>query len=93
MVKPRLLPEIVIHHEEYNDDNFEKLMSEYDKIIKATGLYDGPRRKVPAPDGRVIPDEEYSWTEHSARRAASTNPAVLRAHMRKFLDERGFKFE
>jgi nitroreductase len=92
-VKPRLLPEIVIHHEEYNDDNSEKLIGEYDRIMKATGLYGEPRRRVASPDGRVIPDDEYSWTEHSARRAASTNPAVLRAHMRRFLDERGFKFE
>ena len=93
MIKPRFQPEIVIHHEEYNDDNFESLIAEYDKIVKATGLYDGPGRKVDAPDGRVVPDKEYSWTEHIARRSASNEPRSLRAHMKRFLDSRGFGLE
>lgn len=89
-IKPRLLPQIAIHNEEYSDENFERLIGEYDRIMKATGLYSEPRRRVASPDGRVIPDDEYSWTEHSARRAASTDSRVLRAHMRRFLDSRGF---
>jgi len=93
MVKPRLLPELVIHHEEYRADNFEALISEYDSLIKATGLYEGPRRKAISPDNRALPDEEYSWSEHTSRRAASTDPKVLRAHMREFLDGQGFKFD
>jgi nitroreductase len=93
MVKPRLMPELVIHYEEYNDKNFENLMAEYDRIIKATGLYEGPRRQVESPDERIVPDSGYSWSEHSARRAASTDPKVLRAHMRTFLEKRGFRFE
>lgn len=90
MIKPRFQPEIVTHHEEYNDDNFDVLISEYDKLVKATGLYDGPSRKVSAPDGRVIPDADYSWTEHIARRSSSAERRALRAHMRKFLEEQGF---
>lgn len=93
MIKPRFQPEIVIHNEEYNDDNFESLIAEYDRIVKATGLYEGPGRKVAAPDGRVIHDEEYSWTEHIARRSASTEPRALRAHMKRFLESRGFRLE
>jgi nitroreductase len=48
IIKPRFQSEIVIHHEEYNDVNFESLIAEYDKIVMATGLYDGPGRKVAA---------------------------------------------
>ena len=93
MIKPRLLPELVIHHEEYREDNFEELIADYDRIVKATGLYDGPRRKVKSPDGRTVPDEDYSWSEHTSRRAASTDPKVLRAHMRAFLESRALKFD
>jgi nitroreductase len=93
MIKPRLPGEAVIHREYYNDDDFERILAEYDKTIKATGLYKGPRRKVPSPDGREIPDDEYSWSEHTSRRMASQNPKTLRAHMKKFLLDRGFRME
>ena len=90
MIKPRLQPEVMIHRERYEDDDLDKYLDEYDRIIKATGLYEGPRRKVPSPTGKQIPDDEYSWCEHTARRLASTSPAVLRNHMRKFLLGRKF---
>ena len=93
MIKPRLPGNVVIHRENYDDDNFDKLLTEYDNIIKATGLYEGPRRKVPSPDGREIPDDDYSWSEHTSRRMASQNPATLRSHMKRFLLERGFRME
>ena len=85
ILKPRLPRGLAVHNEEYTDNDFGKLIAEYDAEIKATGLYDGARRKVPSPDGRQISDEEYSWTEHTARRLASTDPEVLRSHMKSFL--------
>jgi nitroreductase len=93
MIKPRFMPEMVIHHDEYSEANFEKLTKEYDQIILASGLYDGLRRKVPSPDGRSVSDEEYSWSEHTARRIAATDPKTLRAHMKSFLLSRGFELE
>jgi len=93
MIKPRFQPEIVIHHEQYDDSRFIELIKQYDEIVQKTGLYDGPGRKVPSPDGKEIPDKEYSWTEHTARRLASPNPKVLRSHMRKFLKSRKFGLE
>jgi nitroreductase len=93
MIKPRFVPELVIHREEYREDDFEALIAEYDRIVKTTGLYEGPGRKVKPLDGRTVLDEEYSWSEHTSRRAAATDPKVLRAHMRAFLEERGFEFE
>jgi len=88
MIKPRLQPEVIIHRERYNEDRLNEYLGEYDKIIKATGLYDGPRRKVPSPIGKEIPDDEYSWCEHTARRLATTAPGVLRSHLRQFLLDR-----
>jgi nitroreductase len=90
MVKPRLLPEMVIHHNEYQEDNFVSLLAEYDKLIKATGLYDGAGRMLAAPDGRTLSTEDYSWSEHTSRRAATTNANTLRIHMREFLESRKF---
>jgi nitroreductase len=93
MIKPRLQPDVIIHSGEYNDDNLVERLQEYDEVIRATGLYKGTRRKVPSPSDKEVPDEEYSWTEHTARRAASTNPAVLRTHLRKFLEDREIGLE
>jgi nitroreductase len=86
MIKPRLPRELVIHSEEYDDSDLESLLASYDSEIKATGLYNGARRKVQSPDGRDVSDDEYSWTEHTARRLASTDPEVLRSHMKNFLN-------
>jgi len=93
MIKPRLQPEAVIHAEEYSDVNLFEKLKLYDEIVKRTGLYDGPNRKVPSPDGRITPDAEYSWTEHTARRLASTDPKALRSHMRDFLRKKRFGLE
>lgn len=92
MIKPRLPQQAVVHLEEYNDATLFQLLQEYDHVIGATGLYEGAHRKLAAPDGRDIP-ADYSWTEHSARRAATNNPATLRTHMREFLTERKIGLE
>lgn len=93
MIKPRLMGGLVIHHNEYDRSGLDKLIGQYDSIMKATGLYEGPRRKAPSPDGREIPDADYSWSEHTSRRVASTDPKALRAHMKKFLLDRKFGFD
>ena len=93
MVKPRLPEKAVIHNEKYNDAQFDESIREYDKIIRATGLYDGPRRKAAPLDDRVISDDDYSWSEHSARRAASKNPKATREGLRAYLESKGFRFD
>ncbi len=92
-VKPRLPHEVIIHEDEYSDQNLEKHVAEYDNLLRAGGLYDGPRRKIPSPDGRTIPDSEYGWSEHSARRLASTDSKTLRVHLKGFLESQKFGFE
>jgi nitroreductase len=90
MIKPRLQPEVVIHSERYQESELEGLLEDYDRLVKASGLYEGSGRQVPAPDGRTVPDEDYSWMEHTARRAAATDLRLLRAHLRTFLERRKF---
>ncbi len=88
--KPRLPEEIVVHREKYNKGEIFPLLERYDREIRATGLYDGPGRKMPALDNRVITEQDYSWMEHTARRLASVEPTLLRPHMREFLEKVGF---
>lgn len=85
MIKPRLQTEAVIYNERYDDNQLQEFLSKYDELIRKTGLYDGPRRKVPSPTGKNVPDDEYSWCDHAARRLASTAPDALRSHIREFL--------
>jgi nitroreductase len=93
IVKPRLPEEVVVFQEEYGIPNTEELIDRYDNQLKALSLYDGPRRKMPSPDGRTTPDDNYGWSENSARRVASLDPKVLRSHMKAFLTKQGFKLE
>jgi nitroreductase len=90
MVKPRLPNGVVVHHEEYDDRNLEDHVAEYDRLVKSISLYDGPRRKIVPPDGRAVSDEDYGWSEHTARRLASNNPRILRTNLKSFLDRQKF---
>lgn len=87
-IKPRLPAEAVIHNEMYDDSQLQKFLSQYDELIRKTGLYEGPHRKVPI--GKKVPDDKYSWCEHTARRLASTALEVLRPQMREFLLSKKF---
>ncbi len=93
MVKPRFQDELIIHHEKYDDGRLDELLTDYDKIIQATGLYEGPKRKVKSLTGKEVSEEDYSWCEHTSRRMAATDPKVLRAHLRSFLESRKFGLE
>ena len=93
MVKPRFQPEIVIHQEQYDDSKLDEYLDAYEKIIQATGLYDGPRRKVPSPTGKEVDDKDYSWCEHTSRRLAATDPKVLRVHLKQYLLDKKFNLE
>lgn len=89
MIKPRLPEKLVVHHEQYDDGNFDELILEYDKLMKSTGLYDGPRRKIKSLNGNENSDD-YSWSEHVSRRMASNEAGTLREHMKKFLLDTNF---
>jgi FMN reductase (NADPH) len=93
VVKPRLPEEVVVFSEEYGIPDIERFIDLYDGQIKLLGLYDGPRRKIQSPDGRNTPDEDYGWSENSARRIAAIDPKLHRSHMRAFLEKQGFKLE
>ncbi|WP_010203217.1 NADPH-dependent oxidoreductase [Salinibacterium sp. PAMC 21357] len=90
-VKPRLPSDAVVHREQYSAENIEKHVSDYDEVMIANGLYAG--RQV-ASDPQ-IPDAEYGWAEHTARRTSKPETlvgpsAALRDHLKDEVESRGF---
>lgn len=86
-IKPRLPTAAVYFREKYRADDSDSLINEYDATITKFGYLKG--RKI-SPDDYPDFQGEYSWSEHTARRMASTEPGTLRPHMKEFLNEKGF---
>ncbi|MBH0109262.1 NADPH-dependent oxidoreductase [Salinibacterium sp. NG22] len=91
--KPRLSSDAVVHREQYSGAEVEKHVSDYDDVMIANGLYAG--RQV-ASGGVQIPDAEYGWAEHTARRTSKpegvTGPSVaMRDHLKDEVEARGFR--
>ncbi|MGV8857563.1 NADPH-dependent oxidoreductase [Rhodoglobus sp.] len=89
--KPRLPSETVVHREQYSTEDLEQQVSDYDAVMIANGLYAG--RQV-ASDPQ-IPDAEYGWAEHTARRTSKPETlagpsAALRDHLKDEVEARGF---
>lgn len=85
-VKPRLPLEGLSFAEEYDKSKITAAVATYDDMIDGLGYLRGrevEKDKYPGFAGR------YSWSEHSARRMASTARGVQRGHLLPFLQERG----
>ena len=86
-VKPRLPLEGLSFKERYDESAIKAAVGQYDDTIAGLGYLMGrevEKDKYPDFDGR------YSWSEHSARRMASSSPNVQRGHLLTYLQERGF---
>ncbi len=84
--RPRLPLNAVLHWEKYSREGEDMALREYDQAMIATGIYDG--RQVPVP-GKPDQNEDYGWTEHSARRVSQP----LRVALREVLREQGFELK
>jgi FMN reductase (NADPH) len=82
-IRPRLSTSAVLHWEQDDRTAEDAALGEYDRAMTATGIYDG--RQVPVP-GHPDELEDYSWTEHSARRVSR----ALRTELRSVLEKQGF---
>jgi len=82
-LRPRLPLPAVLHWETYDPDQ-AAAVDAYDRAMAATGIYQD--RQVPVP-GRPDESEDYSWSEHSARRVSKP----VRTFMREALAEQGFE--
>lgn len=81
--KPRLATSAILHWETYDDSGEEAALLEYDRVMAATGIYQGRQVPVPGGDGEM---EDYGWMEHSARRVAKPR----RAGVGHVLRQQGF---
>ena len=81
-VRPRLPLSAVLHWERYDPDHDAEL-AEYDRVMIATGIYQGRQVPVPGKPGEM---EDYGWTEHTARRVAQ----AVRTELREVLERQGF---
>ncbi|MDR9451652.1 MAG: NADPH-dependent oxidoreductase [Acidimicrobiia bacterium] len=81
--KPRLATSTILHWETYDDRGEEEALAEYDRVMAATGIYQG--RRVPVPGG-AGETEDYGWMEHSARRVSQPQ----RTGLRQVLRQQGF---
>lgn len=84
--KPRLAPEAIYFREKYSADQIESEVEKYDAVINEIGYLNG--REV---EPELYPDFDrlYSWSEHTARRMATTKETTQRPHMLSFLHSRG----
>jgi FMN reductase (NADPH) len=85
-LRPRLPLEAVLHWERYDRSGQDQALAGYDRAMAATGIYAGRQVPVPGQPGQV---EDYSWTEHSARRVSQPQ----RTHLRAVLEKQGFKLK
>jgi len=89
-VEPRLRPRLplraVLHWEKYDIASEDGALREYDRAMVTTGINKGRQVPVPGKEGEM---EEYSWTEHSARRVSQP----VRTGLRAVLEEQGFGLE
>ena len=81
--KPRLATSAILHWETYDAGGEEEALREYDRVMAATGIYQG--RQVPVPGGSGDM-EDYGWMEHSARRVSQPQ----RTGLRQVLRQQGF---
>lgn len=84
-IRPRLPLEVVLHKSKYDIANERAFLARYDQEMIATGIYRG-RQVSP---GETLPEEDYGWQEHSARRVSK----VHRPHLRAVLQEMGFELK
>jgi nitroreductase len=90
--KPRLPRAAVVHYEQYASDDLEQQVQAYDAVMIANGLYAGRQVAGVEPE---IPDAEYGWAEHTARRTSKpetlTGPSsALREQLKESVEARGF---
>jgi nitroreductase len=86
-VKPRLPLDAIYHREQYQNEDVRDQIREYDRIISEVGYLKG--REV-EPEKYPNFSGAYTWSEHTARRTASTQKSSLRPHMLSFLQKKGF---
>ena len=72
--KPRLATSAILHWETYDASREMEALADYDRVMAATGIYQGRQVPVPGGEGEM---EDYGWMEHSARRVSQAKRTGL----------------
>ena len=72
--KPRLATSTILHWETYDASREKQALVDYDRVMAATGIYQGRQVPVPGGEGEM---EDYGWMEHSARRVSQAKRTGL----------------
>jgi hypothetical protein len=84
-IRPRLPLGAVLSWDRYKFASEAVALDDYDQDMIKTGIYQS-RQVTP---GNRIPESEYGWKEHSARRVSK----VQRSHLRGLLADIGFELK
>ena len=85
--RPRLPLAAVLHHECYTTTGQDEALHAYDRAMVEIGIYQG--RHVPVPGHPELPEEDYGWIEHTARRVSQ----AWRSDLSDVLARQGFALE
>ena len=91
-IKPRLPRRVVVCRNRWRDDHLDADLAAYDVAMREAGVYGGrrePLNDVPPGTADPVPEDGYSWREHTARRLGGENQ-VQRRTLGAFLDAKGF---
>ena len=91
VMRPRLPPTTVVHRETYQPASGADLQ-QYDTEMRLTGIYHGRQASGIDAQGlpsEALPDTEYGWLEHSARRVSQ----ATRRDLRRVLSAQGFELQ
>jgi FMN reductase [NAD(P)H] len=91
-IKPRLPRRVVVSRNRWSDDHRDADLAAYDAEMREAGVYGGrrePMNDVPPGTPDPVPEDGYSWREHTARRLGGENQ-LQRRSFGAFLDAKGF---
>jgi FMN reductase (NADPH) len=85
IIRPRLPLETVLHWDRYHFSDESIYLDRYDEAMIESGVY----KNQQVNPKNAVPESQYGWTEHSARRVSQ----VMRPHLREVLEEMGFELK
>ena len=90
--KPRMPRRVMVSRNRYSTEHRDEGLAAYDTEMRLSGCYIGRREPLnDVPPGTVDPstDDNYGWSEHTARRLGGANQ-LQRRGLGQFLNGKGF---
>ncbi len=91
--KPRMPRSIMVSRNRYDPGPVTEALAVYDDEMRLSGCYEGrrePLKDVPPDHADPVAEEDYGWSEHSARRLGGENQTERRG-LGEFMEGKGFR--